>query len=82
MLPLPAPLTRQLAVQGAAVILVLSLAWPWFAWQGTPLPWPQTALAIGSVAFVFATLSGQPWPWRIAHGALLPLAWYLYPLPA
>ncbi|MGB4914316.1 MAG: hypothetical protein WBO95_19770 [Candidatus Dechloromonas phosphoritropha] len=38
-------------------------------------------LAIGAVAFVFATLSRQPWPWRIAHATVLPLAWFFYPSP-
>lgn len=79
---MPEPTARQLALQGAAVILVLSLAWPYCAWQAMPLPWPETALAIGTVAFVFASLSGQPWPWRIIHAIFMPLAWYLYPLPS
>jgi hypothetical protein len=73
-------LTRQFALQGAAVILVLSLAWPYFGWQSAPLPWPHTALAIGGVAFVLASLARQPWPWRIAHALTMPLAWYIYPL--
>lgn len=82
MLPLPPTLTRQLALQGAAVILVLSLAWPYFAWQATPLPWPETALTIGGVAFIFASLAGQPWPWRLVHALIMPLAWYFYPVAA
>lgn len=79
---LPLLITRQLALQGAAIILVLALAWPWFAWQSAALPGLPTTLAIGAVAFIFASLSGQPWPWRLAHAAALPLAWYCYPLAA
>ena len=48
---------RQLALQGAAIILVLSLAWPYFGWKAEAMPWRETCLAIGGVAFAFATLS-------------------------
>jgi hypothetical protein len=77
------PLTpyRQLALQGAAIILVLSLAWPYYGWTAEAMPWRETALLIGGVAFVFATLARQPWPWRIMHAIVMPLAWYLYPFP-
>lgn len=80
--PLPPTLSRQIALQGAAAILVLSLAWPYFAWQSAALPWPPTAFAIGGVACVFAGLAGQPWGWRIAHALIVPLAWYCYALAA
>lgn len=77
------PLTpyRQLALQGAAIILVLSLAWPYFGWTAEAMPWRETAFAIGGVSFVFATLARQPWPWRIMHAIVMPLAWLLYPFP-
>ena len=66
---------RQLALQGAAVIAVLSLAWPYFGLRGEPLPWPGTALAVGLVAFVLAHLTRQaPW-WRLIHTVFAPLAW-------
>ena len=71
---------RQLALQGAAIIVVLSLAWPYFGWKAEPMPWRETAFAIGGVAFVFATLARQPWPWRAFHAVLMPLAWYFYPI--
>ena len=71
----------QLALQAAAVICVLSLAWPYFGWIAQPLPWRETSFAIGGVAFVFATLARQPWPWRILHAAFMPLAWFFYPIP-
>ena len=72
---------RQLALQGAAIFVVLSLAWPYFGWRAEPMPWRETAFAIGGIAFVFATLTRQPWSLRIFHAALMPLAWYFYPIP-
>ena len=66
---------RQLAIQGAAVILVLSLAWPFYGIQGEAMPWLPTALVIGAVAATLATLTRQaPW-WRIMHAGFAPLAW-------
>ena len=78
---MPSTLQRQLALQGAAVIFVLSLAWPYFGWKAEAMPWQETCLAIGGVAFVLATLTRQPWPWRIIQAAVMPLAWYFYPAP-
>lgn len=66
---------RQLALQAAAVLAVLSLAWPYYGVRGEELPWPQTAFAIGAVALLLATLSHQPWWWRILHAVFAPLAW-------
>ncbi|MBS1158366.1 MAG: hypothetical protein H6R15_785 [Proteobacteria bacterium] len=66
---------RQFALQGAAVILVLSLAWPYFGWQAAAMPWLETSLAIGATAFIFATLSRQPWWWRLIHATFMPLVW-------
>ncbi len=66
---------RQLALQGAAVILVLSLAWPYYGMAADSMPWMETSLCIGVVAFLLATLSRQPWWWRLMHGAFVPLAW-------
>lgn len=71
---------RQLALQGAAVILVLSLAWPYYGWQASALPWQQTSLAIGCVALGFATISRQAWWWRLIHGAFMPLVWLTHSL--
>lgn len=76
---MPLPLSRQFALQAAAVVLVLSLAWPYFGWRAEPMPWRETSLAIGAVAFVLASLARQPWPWRVAHALVLPFAWALYP---
>ena len=70
------PPLRQLALQGAAAILVLSLAWPYFGVQGEALPWLETSLAIGGVALLFATLSRQPWWWRVIHAGFIPLVWF------
>jgi hypothetical protein len=67
---------RQFALQGAAVILVLSLAWPYFGMRAEAMPWLQTSLAIGGVALAFATLSRQPWWWRAIHAGFMPLIWF------
>ncbi|HET7775531.1 MAG TPA: class I SAM-dependent methyltransferase [Azospira sp.] len=67
--------TRQLALQFAAVLLVLSLAWPYYGMKAEMLPWGPVALAIGATALTFATVSRQPWWWRLIHGGFAPLAW-------
>ncbi len=67
---------RQFALQGAAAILVLSLAWPYFGLHGEAMPWRETSLAIGAAALLFATLSRQPWWWRVIHAGFMPLVWY------
>ncbi len=66
---------RQLAVQFAALIAVLSLAWPYYGMRDELLPWPASALAIGFVALLIATVSGLPWWWRLIHALFAPLAW-------
>ena len=67
-------LLRQLAVQGCAVFLVLSLAWPYFLIRNEPMPWPATAMAIGACALLIATLTRLPWWWRTIHALFAPLA--------
>ena len=69
------PHFRQLALQCAAAFAVLALAWPYFCIRNEPLPWPQTALAIGAVALLIASFSRQPWWWRLIHAVFAPLAW-------
>ena len=71
---------RQFALQGAAVILVLSLAWPYYGWSAEAMPWLQTALAIGGVALLLATVTRQPLWWRAIHAAFMPLIWLTYGL--
>ena len=71
----PRPQVRQLALQCAAAFAVLSLAWPYFGIRGEDLPWPGTALAIGGIALLIASLTRQPWWWRIMHALFAPLAW-------
>jgi hypothetical protein len=69
------PPLRQLALQFAAVMAVLSLAWPYYGINGQPMPWPALAAAIGIVALLLASLTQQPWWWRLIHAAFAPLAW-------
>lgn len=71
---------RQFALQGAAVILVLSLAWPYYGVAGGTLPWQQTSLLIGAVALAIATLTRQPWWWRAIHALFMPAVWFTYTL--
>ena len=71
---------RQFALQGAAVILVLSFAWPYYGWSATALPWLQTSLLIGGVALLLASISRQPWWWRIIHAVFMPLVWETHQL--
>jgi len=66
---------RQLALQCAAAFVVLSLTWPYFGIRGEELPWPETALSIGGIALLIASLTRQPWWWRIMHALFAPLAW-------
>ncbi len=71
---------RQIALQGAAVILVLSLAWPYYGWNAASLPWLPLCLAIGSVALAFATMARQAWWWRVIHAIFLPMVWLVHSL--
>ncbi len=73
--PAALPGRRQIALQGAALIAVLTLAWPYFGLRGEALPWPETALAIGGIALLLATLSRQPWWWKLIHAVFAPLLW-------
>jgi len=75
MTPLLQPHFRQLALQFAALMAVLSLAWPYYGVRGEPLPWGLVVVAIGVVAVLLATFLKQPWWWRLIHGAFAPLAW-------
>lgn len=66
---------RQLALQAAAAILVLSLAWPYYGMRAEMMPWGKTALAIGGAALLAATITRQPIWWRVMHAIFMPLAW-------
>lgn len=70
-----APQLRQLALQFAAGLAVLSLAWPYYGIRGEELPWPATAFAIAAVAALLASLTRQAWWWRLIHTSFAPLAW-------
>ena len=69
------PQLRQLALQFAAAFVVLSLAWPYFGLRNEPLPWPETAAAIGACALLLSTLTRQVWWWRLIHALFAPLVW-------
>ena len=71
----PATALRQLSLQFAAVIAVLSLAWPYFGLRDEALPWPDTALAMGAIAFLLARITRQPIWWQLIHASFAPLAW-------
>lgn len=69
------PHLRQLAIQLAAVIAVLSLAWPYYGLRSELLPWPESAFAIGVTALLMAAVTRQPWWWQAIHAIFAPLAW-------
>lgn len=69
------PPIRQLALQFAAVLAVLSLAWPYYGLRGEAVPWPETALVIGVAAALLATATRQAWWWRVIHALFAPMAW-------
>lgn len=69
------PHLRQLALQSAALFAVVALAWPYYGMRNEELPWPEMAFAIGAVALLIATLTRQPWWWRVIHTLFAPLAW-------
>jgi len=64
-----------LTLQCAAAFVVLSLAWPYFGIRNQALPWPETAFTIGAVALLLASVTRQPWWWRLMHALFAPLAW-------
>ena len=68
---------RQFALQCAAALVVLSVAWPYFVLRNEPLPWPQTALSIGGIALLIASFTHQAWWWRVIHTVFAPMAWLI-----
>jgi SAM-dependent methyltransferase len=71
---------RQIALQLTAVFIVASLVWPYSGFRNVNPPWPETAFAIGGVAFLIASLARQPWWWRVIHAAFVPLLWKIQTL--
>jgi hypothetical protein len=69
------PYLRQLALQCSAAFAVLSLAWPYYVIRNETMPWPETAFVIGGLALLIASLTRQPWWWRLIHALFAPLAW-------
>ena len=68
-------LVRQLALQAAAVFLVLSLAWPFYFLRAAEWHWATVSAVTGAVAFLAARLSRQPWWWQLIHLLFVPLLW-------
>lgn len=66
---------KQFALQLAATVAVLSLAWPLVGFSGAALDWRLVASAIGGVAFLLAWATRQPIWWRAIHALFVPLAW-------
>ena len=68
---------RQFALQAAAVLLVLSVAWPYYGLRAEVMPWREVSLTMGGLAFLFASLTRQPLWWRLIHAGFMPLAWWV-----
>lgn len=66
---------RHFALQSAAALTALFLAVPYFAIREETLPWLGVVAAIGGIACLFATVTRQPWWWRVIHAAFAPMAW-------
>lgn len=54
---------------------MLSVAWPFYLVRNQPLPWPETSLVIGGIALLFASVTRQPWWWRVIHSLFAPLVY-------
>ncbi len=64
---------RQIALQLAAVLVVLGVAWPYFFFfRRLPLPWFEASSLIGATALLFASLTRQPWWWKAIHALFAP----------
>jgi SAM-dependent methyltransferase len=68
------PYPRQLAIQAAAAFVALGVVWPYCLFRQQALPWLESSLLIGALAFLFACLTRQPGWWRIIHAAFAPAA--------
>jgi hypothetical protein len=68
------PYPRQLAIQGAAVFAVLSVVWPYCLFRQQALPWLESSLLIGALAFLLACLTRQPGWWWLIHAVFAPAA--------
>lgn len=66
---------RHLALQLVAILLVTTVAWPYYAVYDSPPPWGLLSLATGACAGALAWATRQPLWWRIIHPLFLPLAW-------
>jgi hypothetical protein len=64
--------SRQLAIQGAAAFAVLGVVWPYCLFRQQALPWLESSLSIGALAFLLACLTRQPGWWRLIHAVFAP----------
>ena len=72
--------SRHIALQFAAVLAVLGIAWPCYFFLGKPLPWLEVSILIGGVALLFANLTRQFWWWKTIHAIFAPAAYALLKL--
>jgi hypothetical protein len=68
------PYLRQLAIQSEAVIIGLGFAWPFCLLSRQALPWLETSLLIGVLAFLLARQTHQDWWWQLIHAVFAPAA--------
>jgi hypothetical protein len=74
-------LARQFVLQSAAIFLVFSLAWPFYAlrveeWNGAAI-----SLFVGGIAFLIARHAREPWWWQLIHLVFAPFVWLGLQLP-
>ena len=72
--------SRHIALQLAAVVSVLGVAWPRYLFLREPLPWLEVSILIGGVALLFACLTRQFWWWKTIHAIFAPAAYALLKL--
>jgi SAM-dependent methyltransferase len=72
---------RHFSLQLAVVLLVFSMAWPFYYLRAAKWDGAIVSLAIGLVAFVVARLARAPWWWQLIHLLFAPCLWIGLHLP-
>lgn len=72
--------SRHIALQLAAVLSVLGVAWPCYFFLRKPFPGLEVSILIGVVALLFASLTRQFWWWKTIHAIFAPAAYALLKL--